>query len=68
MRKITQKLANTNQWAVMFWAFVGLQVFYFLTSESDLWDTIWSCAFITGFYCMGYVSAERDVEIAKRKV
>lgn len=56
-----------NQWSLLFWAFILLQVFFFVVRENDFWETLWSCGILWAFYLLGYNSLDRELEIKLEK-
>ena len=63
MEKFKSYFKYVNQWSLLFWAFIVLQIVLFVTRDLELWETVWGCLMVWGFFMLGYNSLDRELEI-----
>ena len=63
MEKFKSYFKYVNQWSLLFWGFVVLQVIFSVVRSHDIWETVWGIAILWGFYLCGYNSLDRELKI-----
>jgi hypothetical protein len=63
VEKIKSYFKYVNQWSLLFWGFVVLQIVLGIVRDHLFWDTFWACALIWGLYMLGQNAYDRELEI-----
>ena len=66
MAKIKNYLKYVNQWDVMLYVLVLIQL-YSGYAQGDVLHSLWGCAVVWGLFMIGYNSMDRELEINLNK-
>jgi hypothetical protein len=69
MLKIKRYLKQVNQWNVIFYILIFLQLLDGWDSDTGYdWSSLWGAVLVWALYLLGYNALDRELEIKLRKV
>lgn len=68
MKTLKANLRYINQWDVIFYALILIQVWASYIEGNLGWHTVWSIALVWALFMIGYNSLDRELEIKLNKV